>query len=225
MTKVAKALATWTAGVVIFVGLPLLGWGVRDWRGFFAQPARLAYVILAASTSLLAVIMAPPPPWKRGDERKLVRRQRAAVWLLQILGLVILVAGPYDDRRGLTTLSVPAIRVVGLVLLVLGHAVMTWAVVALGRQFSLEVTIQDGHRLITNGPYRYVRHPRYLGIVLFSLALALVFRSGLGLALVAAITLVLLWRIHDEESLLRREFGAQWDEYARRSWRLLPRVF
>jgi predicted kinase/protein-S-isoprenylcysteine O-methyltransferase Ste14 len=224
MKNAAKAVATWTAGVAILVGLPLLGWGIADWRGFFAQPARLAYAILAALMSLVTVILAPPSPRKRGDEAKLVRRQGVAVWLLQALSLAIVVAGPYDDRRGLATLSGSAIRAAGLALFVVGQVVMSWALIALGRQFSLEVTIQEDHRLITRGLYRHLRHPRYLGIVLFTLGLALVFRSGVGLALVGGVTLVLLWRIRDEELLLHREFGAEWEAYARRSWRLLPFV-
>jgi protein-S-isoprenylcysteine O-methyltransferase Ste14 len=59
----------------------------------------------------------------------------------------------------------------------------------------------------------------------FTLGFALVFLSGLGLALVVAEALVLLWRIHDEEELLRHEFAAEWDAYARASWRLLPFVY
>ncbi len=78
---------------------------------------------------------------------------------------------------------------------------------------------------MTEGVYRYLRHPRYLGIVVFTLGFALVFRSGVGLALVPAETFVLLWRIGDEEALLRSEFGPAWDAYAERSWRLVPFVF
>lgn len=45
------------------------------------------------------------------------------------------------------------------------------------------------------------------------------------MTLVAALTLVLLWRIHDEESLMHQEFGADWDVYARKSWHLIPFVY
>lgn len=54
---------------------------------------------------------------------------------------------------------------------------------------------------------------------------ALLFRSGLGLALAAAVVAVLLWRIPDEEQLMHREFGAEWETCAGRTWRLLPYVY
>jgi protein-S-isoprenylcysteine O-methyltransferase Ste14 len=57
------------------------------------------------------------------------------------------------------------------------------------------------------------------------LGAALAFRSGLSLALAAGVAAVLLWRIRDEERLLRAEFGAQWDAYAARTWRVVPFVF
>ena len=97
--------------------------------------------------------------------------------------------------------------------------------VHLGRLFSVQVAIQEGHLLVTDGPYRHVRHPRYLGVLLFLPGIALVFRSWVALALAAPILLVLLWRIADEEALMRTTFGADWDAYARRTWRLVPLVW
>jgi protein-S-isoprenylcysteine O-methyltransferase Ste14 len=66
---------------------------------------------------------------------------------------------------------------------------------SLRKQFSVQVTIQENHQLVTGGLYRYLRHPRYLGILVFNLGIALVFRSRLGLALVAALGGVLLVRV------------------------------
>lgn len=212
-------------GIAIFVGLPLLGWGLGDLRGFVADPVRLAYVMLAALASISLAILVPPAGRRPGEEHKRVRRQRLAIVLLQVVSLTLVVIAPYDDRREIAVLPVPAIRGLGLALFVLGQVAVSWAQVTLDRQFSVEVTIQKDHRLVTEGVYRYLRHPRYLGIIVFTLGFALVFHSGLGLSLVAAETLVLLWRIRDEEALLHREFGPAWEAYAERSWRLIPFVF
>jgi protein-S-isoprenylcysteine O-methyltransferase Ste14 len=106
----------------------------------------------------------------------------------------------------------------------LGFIGMHWAEATLDKQFSVEVTIQEGHRLVTDGPYRYLRHPRYLGIILFTTGISLVFRSWLTLIFIAVLTLVLIWRIHDEEALLHQEFGPDWEAYSQRSWRLIPFV-
>jgi protein-S-isoprenylcysteine O-methyltransferase Ste14 len=96
---------------------------------------------------------------------------------------------------------------------------------SLGKQFSVEVAIQTGHSLVTDGLYRYLRHPRYLGIIVFMAGIALAFRSWLALALDGAIVLVLIWRIRDEEALMSREFGSVWEAYVERTWRLLPFLF
>jgi protein-S-isoprenylcysteine O-methyltransferase Ste14 len=95
----------------------------------------------------------------------------------------------------------------------------------LGRQFSVQVTLQKDHRLVTGGPYQVLRHPRYLGIILFNVGIALIFHSWLALLLVAALALVLLWRIHDEEAFMQQAFGTQWEAYARQSWRLVPFIY
>jgi protein-S-isoprenylcysteine O-methyltransferase Ste14 len=65
---------------------------------------------------------------------------------------------------------------------------------------------------VTGGPYRY---PRYLGIIVFTTGISLVFRSWLAL----------IWRIRDEEALMQRSFGKDWEAYSRRSWRLIPLVY
>jgi protein-S-isoprenylcysteine O-methyltransferase Ste14 len=225
MTSLRNAIVGTTVGLAIFVGLPLVGWGLGDVPGFLADGVRLAYVVIAAGTTVAIASLVPPPGRGRGDEEKRVRRQHLAVVLLQVLGLAIVIVAPYGDRRGIGLVSFPGSRATGLALFAAGQAIVSWAQAALDRQFSVEVTIQEGHRLVTGGVYRWIRHPRYLGIVVFTAGFSLVFRSGPALALVGAEAAVLLWRIRDEEALLRREFGDAWDAYARRSWRLLPFVF
>jgi protein-S-isoprenylcysteine O-methyltransferase Ste14 len=216
-------------GVALFLGLPLLGWGVDDARGFYAHPARTAYAVLVVLHALLLVVVAvkiPQAGRSRGQQAKLVRRQRLTLGLIRVLTLAMVLWAPYCDRREIGVLAEgTTVRVVGLGLYVAGFVWMLWALAVLGKQFSLEVTIQEGHELVTAGPYRYIRHPRYLGILVFMLGFALVFRSWLTVAAVLGLTLLLLWRIHDEEGLLRREFGAEWEAYARRSWRLVPFVY
>ncbi len=95
-----------------------------------------------------------------------------------------------------------------LVAVAIGFVLMQWALVCLGRQFSVEVTIQKDHRLVTDGIYRYLRHPRYLRSFLFFGGLSCVFRSGLALLLAVALVGALLWRIHDEEALVRGKVAA-----------------
>ena len=93
---------------------------------------------------------------------------------------------------------------------------------------SLDVCVlfnKPEHRLITGGLYRFIRHPRYLGLLVMLLGFALVFNTWVGAAADLALLAALLWRISDEEKLLQREFGPAWEAYARRTPRLIPGIW
>lgn len=114
----------------------------------------------------------------------------------------------------------------GLAAMVAGIALRAWSIVTLGRFFQYQIRIQSGHRVITSGPYRYVRHPSYTGIacVLIGIALA----SGDVLSLVAVLVLggTGLWvRIRTEERQLAEALGAEYEQFAATHKRLVPGVW
>jgi len=57
------------------------------------------------------------------------------------------------------------------------------------------------------------------------LGLALIFNSVVGLLLVLGLTLVLLWRIHDEEAFMHQAFGVKWEAYSKQTWHLIPYIY
>jgi protein-S-isoprenylcysteine O-methyltransferase Ste14 len=109
-----------------------------------------------------------------------------------------------------------------MVLAILGMGLIFWSSWALGRLYSPEVTLQNEHHLITHGCYRFIRHPRYLGGIVQGCGLSLLFRSWVGLILTFVFVVVVLFRVRDEEAMMQREFGMEWEAYCRRSWRLIP---
>ena len=225
MSTVVRAAIMLLIGIALFAGLPLLGWGITEARGFISNPARLGYVVLVVLLQMVIVIKFPEAGKSRVGEKP-VRRQRLAVVAMQVLSIAVVLVAPYGDRRNIAVITEgESLRYFGLVLFSCGLVLTTWAEAKLGKLFSTEVTIQKGHVLVTDGLYRYLRHPRYLGILLFSVGISLVFRSWLALVLVAAMTLVLLWRIRDEEALMHEEFGAEWEAYSKKSRRLIPFVY
>ena len=113
----------------------------------------------------------------------------------------------------------------GLALMAAATLFHVWARVHLGRNWTSEVAIQQDHQLVTSGPYRLVRHPVYTALIALSLGTAVVsgrIVSLLGAALFAA---AYARKLRLEERGLSVAFGAQWDEYRRRSWALIPWVF
>lgn len=213
-------------GIVLFLGLPLLGWGFDDVGGFFSDGARLVYVTLIGAILCIAAIWFPETTQNSGAGGKLVLRQRWVVRWLQAASLALAIAAPYCDRRGCGVIRGGEwLRYCGVCVAIPGFLLMLWARAALGRQFSIQVTIQESHHLITTGLYRHLRHPRYAGIVLFLAGTALTYRSSWALGLAATTLVVLLWRIRDEELLMQQEFGSEWETYRRKTWRLVPLLY
>ncbi len=133
------------AGVLLFVGLPLLGWGVMDVDGFLANPARLAYVVLVSLIQAALVIFWPGVGRQGQAGAQVVRQQRIVVVLMQVLTLAIIILAPYCDRRSIAVFDdILPLRYLGLALFTLGFIGMNWAEAALGKQFSVQVTLQAG---------------------------------------------------------------------------------
>ena len=84
----------------------------------------------------------------------------------------------------------------------------------------------EDQRLVQDGPYRFIRHPAYAGYLWISLGLAVGYSSLAGLA--AALFVLLpsvIYRIRVEDKLLSEHFGAQFEDYAERRKRLIPKVW
>ena len=216
--------------LVMYLGIPLLGWGIADFRGFFSIYPRLGYavfiVILSLATGYQAIDAPEGIRGRKGGKSKRLKRQSIVSVLIILLLFGVLTFLPYADRLGIGVLSDnPLVRWSGLFLVALGLTTIFWSGVTLGKMYSTEVTIQHNHVLITSQLYRYVRHPRYLGALMLSLGLPLLFRSWIVLTLFIPFLIVILLRIRGEEAVLSEEFGHDWEQYSKQSWRLFPYVY
>jgi len=111
---------------------------------------------------------------------------------------------------------------IGLALLVAGLAFACWARVHLGRNWSGSVTVKEGHELIRSGPYAYVRHPIYTGLITAVLGTAIVsgtVRAALGLVIIA---LSLLGKLRTEEGFMRETFPGEYQRYSADVPALIP---
>jgi len=117
----------------------------------------------------------------------------------------------------------PLISQLGAAIFVVGLAIRWYAIVYLGRFFTVNVAIAADHRLIDSGPYRFIRHPSYTGALMAFLGLGLTIGNWVSLALLLAPTLMVFQRRMDvEESALIQAFGTRYQDYMRRTKRLLP---
>jgi protein-S-isoprenylcysteine O-methyltransferase Ste14 len=83
--------------------------------------------------------------------------------------------------------------------------------------------VREGHRLVTHGIYRHVRHPMYLALLLYSLGQTLVIPNWVaGPSYLVTFGLLFVLRVGPEERLMREEFGKDYESYMARTRRLVP---
>ncbi len=117
-----------------------------------------------------------------------------------------------------------AIAVFGDILVLCGLAVALWSRKTLGGNWSGSVVFKENHELVTSGPYRYVRHPIYSGMLLMLIGTVLASASAM-LLFVWAVSFVTLWlKSREEEKLMARHFPSQYPAYLSRTKALIPRI-
>jgi protein-S-isoprenylcysteine O-methyltransferase Ste14 len=214
-----KMVVTGVVAILIQFALAIAGWG--GWSAFFAHPALRALAWLTAG-------LAVPAVFSGGGMSPGVKEDRGNRWVLGAFSLIALLMAyfsAYTDRIGFWTLDGDALRWAGVAVCAAGGILRIWPVYVLKNRFSGLVAIQAGHKLETRGIYGIIRNPSYLGLLTTSLGWVLAFRSGLGVVLAASLMAPLVARIRAEERLLREHFGAEYEAYCTRTWRLLPGIY
>lgn len=146
------------------------------------------------------------------------RGSALAVVLSASLALAVAAAGV-----GWLPISATWARWLGLGVMAAGLVLRVASILWLGPMFTRFVQILPGHRLVTNGPYRFVRHPSYSGLLLFFIGMGVAFGDWLSVAIMAMLPLLgVLYRIRVEEGALLAAFGEEYKGYMRRVGRLMP---
>ncbi|MBE7553917.1 MAG: isoprenylcysteine carboxylmethyltransferase family protein [Anaerolineales bacterium] len=214
-----------TMGIVV-MGVALF-WsaGRIDW-----WPAWAAIVVMVAWISATAIVIFRFNPDLLVE--RLGPRKGAKPWdtaIMSILGLTQLVryiVAGLDQRYGWTSGFPFAAQIAGLIVCVLGYALVIWAT-ASNAFFSQIVRIQSerGHAVATGGPYHYVRHPAYVGAILYELAVPILLASWWAFIISGLNAILLILRTALEDRTLKAELTGYVD-YARQvRHRLLPGIW
>ncbi len=119
-----------------------------------------------------------------------------------------------------------AFSLAGLFLFLLGLTLRWYAIIQLGRFFTVDVAIASDHQLVESGPYRFVRHPSYTGALLAFIGFGLSLHNWVALVvIITPITCAFLYRIRLEERALVAALGERYLAYRRRTKALLPPFF
>jgi protein-S-isoprenylcysteine O-methyltransferase Ste14 len=214
-----------TMGIVMAGAILFLSAGRWDWLWGWATLIPLA---LWVGATALAVIPANPA--------LLAERTRpgigAKAWdkaIMSTVGMSILaiyVVGGLDARNNWTTGFPMAAQIAGVIVTVLGYALVVWAT-ASNAFFSQIVRIQKerGHTVATGGPYRFVRHPGYVGSIIAYVGTPIILGSGWAVILGVVSAVLMIVRTAFEDKTLLQELNGYKDYAARVRYRLLPGVW
>lgn len=204
--------------------------GRVDWP--LAWLNTIAFVVVAVGSRLIALRKNPDLLVERSQAFQ-AGREGSKAWdrlLMGIVGLVgplaVWITAGLDDRWDWSPELPLALQWAALGAVVGGYAFATWAM-TVNRFFSATVRIQRdrGHTVVSDGPYRFVRHPGYAGGAVVYLALAIALDSLWALVPAILTTIVLVARTALEDKTLQEELPGYREYAARVRYRLLPGIW
>ncbi len=114
----------------------------------------------------------------------------------------------------------------GMAFFTFGIIVRIWAVRTLGFFFSMELGLRNQHKLLVHGPFRWIRHPSYLGYLFMLIGFAMAAESWVAFFIPMCLALgFLVLRIRDEEQMLHQHFGVGYSDYCLETKCLIPFIW
>ena len=153
--------------------------------------------------------------------------------VIPFLGLTLLgFAAAILDFVFLQNFSFQIFALAGLLLLIVGGFIRMKARLELKKKAGYDslagttkLKIVKEHKLVTDGLYKYIRHPLYLGEILRNLGLVVIFSSVYGISIVLLASIFLLFRIEIEEKMLLVVFGKEYIKYRRNTKKMIPLIY
>lgn len=162
-------------------------------------------------------------------DRRGLRRDRGSL-LVVVVAVAVGVGGGFALAGAVDAAAIAEGRwplfVAGLVLMAAGIAIRQWAVAVLGRFFTVDVRVHPGQTVVERGPYRWVRHPAYTGMITTLVGIGLALGNWASLAVLAVVPAAgLVVRIRFEERALLEGIGEPYRRFAAGRPRLFPGVW
>jgi protein-S-isoprenylcysteine O-methyltransferase Ste14 len=148
------------------------------------------------------------------------------LWGSSVVGLLGLLLAPILNAYGMFGIDWPAIAWVGIGLMVAGLCLRYWAAQEMGAFYTRTLQSLPEHYIVDTGPYRWIRHPGYLGTSLLSWGAGLALQNGLILLVVIVTDVVAkYYRIGVEENMLSQSLGDIYQAYCTRTQRIIPFIY
>jgi protein-S-isoprenylcysteine O-methyltransferase Ste14 len=161
----------------------------------------------------------------RGADNSADRGTRRLVWILMAIAFYSAWL-PVGFSFGKLLALGDWLTWVGVFIMITGVTFRRYAIAVLGKFFTATVQIRQDHQVIKAGPYRYIRHPSYLGILILVLGNGIALANWISLLLCVVLpTIGIIRRIRVEERELLQHFGGQYRDYRKSTWRIIPHIY
>jgi protein-S-isoprenylcysteine O-methyltransferase Ste14 len=189
---------------------------------FVLEPSASAAVYWLTTLLFLAEPLILRGRARRGESRE-SREEILLIVVSLVAGLALCASFHAAGLGTLGGVAATIFRTGGLCVFAAGVALRYWSALALGPWFTREVHLDPDQELVSRGPYRWLRHPLYTGLLIIALGMAAVFANVPGvLATVGLVAAALYRRVHREEALLEARFAGEYRRWRSRRWGLLP---
>lgn len=216
-----------------FIGIPVvliyINLLIILWPQFYDEATILNLLTILLFSVFIAGDVLFRPLWV-GKEKDQFKKSTLLIFLLFFL-VPLLLYLPYKEYYTFLKQFIPSpiallMGIIGNLLLICGGVLMIWSRILLGPYGTPRIVIQDQHQLITNGIYGYIRHPLYLGYILFLFGYTFAFGSFFCSSTIIVFMLFLTKsRMDLEEKLLLANLGEKYGDYKNRTKRLIPKIY
>jgi protein-S-isoprenylcysteine O-methyltransferase Ste14 len=169
------------------------------------------------------ILLATKHSRKKESSKQKDRGSLIILWIIIAIGLTLgFMLAKYDTWHPVNYLIATA----GIIMVLIGFAFRWTAIFQLNKSFTVDVAVSSDQELKRDGLYRIVRHPSYLGLLLFMTGEALTMNTLVSFIIIfVPICLAILYRINIEEKMLEEFFGDTYRNYKLNTRRIIPFIY
>jgi protein-S-isoprenylcysteine O-methyltransferase Ste14 len=146
--------------------------------------------------------------------------------LIVVLFWIVILLPPLLNFLQVGQIKSSGIRWLGLLIMLLSLALRFWSMRVLGEYYTRTLRVTENQAIVSQGPYRVIRHPGYLGTIFVWIGFAFAVGNWIATIILAILLFsVYGYRIRSEEAMLMDRFGNEYQEYRKQTWRLIPFIY
>ncbi len=181
-------------------------------------------IFLIGMIAMLVITLIEFNPLRFRDISRYRKDDKNSGIFLAIVSFLVPFISVIDDLFITNAGRIAFYEYLGILVIIAGFYIRSIAKKQLGISFNYSVARLKG-RLVTDGIYRWIRHPAYLGLLLYAIGTPLFFMSKIGSILIVLVLSAIVYRINVEERFLIKTIGKEYKDYMKKTYRIIPFLY